>query len=391
MASGITLENISFHFDQHIIIDEVSFSVDQGDIVCLLGPSGCGKTTILRLLSGLENPNKGRVLLNDREVFGQGVNIPTEKRRIGFLFQDYALFPHLDVRQNIEFGVNPRTRQDLPHDLDDMLKMVDMVDYVNAMPHTLSGGQQQRIALARALAPNPEVLLLDEPFSGLDTALRVHLRQSTHKILKKNQVTTIMVTHDPEEAMFMADKIVLMQHGRVVQMGSPRELYLQPKTLFCADFFADTCAFRAKVVEDKIVSIIGDFLLEDLTTSIANRLNKKKGTGDSALQLFFRPESLMITIESESQAKIDSGLQSVNNGKAIFKINDVHFIGEKQQVDIMLMHRDSADASAIETLHSPVDQDSLLTLAISAKTKVDIGSLISISASAGDILWLEAL
>lgn len=386
MTPGITLENINFSFGQKKVIDDVSLLIEQGHIVCLLGPSGCGKTTTLRLLAGLEHPGSGRITFEDREVSGSAVNVPTEKRRVGFLFQDYALFPHLTVRKNIAFGLesgNGKVKTETEKTIDNMLSMVEMSDFAASMPHELSGGQQQRIALARALAPSPSVLLLDEPFSGLDTALRIQLRLSTHRILKHNKITTVMVTHDPEEAMYMADKIVLMQSGKVVQIGSPRELYLQPNNLFCANFFGDVCRFPATLTGGTLVSDVGEFSVTDLPDRL--QALHQFSSGHRHWHLYFRPELLIVTSVIQAYRSV-SELDSVSDESPVFEVIDIHFIGEKQLLSIRRVGSKNDSEGADPFSSEKADN---ITLKVDAKTRADIGSFITIAAEINDLLWLE--
>ena len=206
--SGLNLNNISHHYGENHVLKDASVSVAAGELVCLLGPSGCGKTTLLRIAAGLEHIQTGRVEIDDEPVADGALSTqaPPEARGVGLMFQDYALFPHLNVRENIAFGLNgnAKTRGEW---IAGALKDMGLADYAKAYPHTLSGGQQQRVALLRALAPNPRVLLLDEPFSGLDVTRRAQIRTDTLEVIKATGVATLMVTHDPEEAMFMADRI----------------------------------------------------------------------------------------------------------------------------------------------------------------------------------------
>lgn len=236
---SLDLQAITHGYGDRPVVKDVSLSLMPGHLLCLLGPSGCGKTTTLRIAAGLEHPWSGQVRMNG-EIVADGPNaVPPERRRIGFLFQDFALFPHLTVADNVAFGLTHLTKLERRERVSRTLEMVGMTDYMRAYPHTLSGGQQQRVALARALAPEPRLMLLDEPFSGLDARLRHQIRAETFQVLRKNNVAAVMVTHDPEEAMYMADQIALMDGGRVIQQGPPAALYHQPTCPFAARFFGE--------------------------------------------------------------------------------------------------------------------------------------------------------
>jgi len=225
--------NLSKFFGDTRAVEAVSFKQEKGSLLALLGPSGCGKTTVLRLIAGLEVPDEGDIYLANRLITSPFV--PPNNRRVGMVFQDYALFPHLTVEKNVAYGL-PRRNDDR---VADMLNLVGLRGYEKRHPHELSGGQQQRVALARALAPEPEVLLLDEPFSNLDTALRIQVREEVGRILRAAHVSSILVTHDQEEAMSLADQIALMFDGSIVQIASPRDLYENPVSSRAAQFLGD--------------------------------------------------------------------------------------------------------------------------------------------------------
>ena len=253
----IEIENLNLSFRNKPIIRDVSFTVSKSEIVCLLGPSGCGKTTLLRLISGLELPDTGTVSIGGQVVSGNRIHVEPHLRGIGFLFQDYALFPHLTVAQNIGCGLSGINKKDASIIINTLLKQISMQDQAQKYPHELSGGEQQRVALARAQAPNPRLLLLDEPFSGLDTTLRNTIREETNRILSDGHITAIVVTHDPEEAMLLADRIILMRSGKVVQIGSPEDLYSTPADPFTASFFGDVNNLDGVVENDRVFTKFG--------------------------------------------------------------------------------------------------------------------------------------
>ena len=220
-------------------VNQISFSVEQGEFLCLLGPSGCGKTTCLRIAAGLNDLAQGEVRLGGKVVSSKSVRLSPEARSVGLMFQDFALFPHMSVLANIRFGQTRAGAESRPN-IDELLERLDLREFAAALPHELSGGQQQRVALARALAAGPDVLLLDEPFSGLDPSLRSRVRDDTLHIIKETGTTALMVTHDPDEALFMADRLAVMRQGKIAQIGSPNDLFFHPKDAFVAQFFGET-------------------------------------------------------------------------------------------------------------------------------------------------------
>ncbi|MEC9347805.1 MAG: ABC transporter ATP-binding protein [Pseudomonadota bacterium] len=236
MAS-LSLRSLSHSFGDVRAVDGFSLEIAEGEIVCLLGPSGCGKTTTLRLAAGLEPLQQGEIAMGAQVVAGPGVAVPPEGRGIGMVFQDYALFPHLDVAGNVGFGLRGLPGPEREVRVRDMLARVGLTARAGVYPHQLSGGEQQRVALARALAPQPSLMLMDEPFANLDVTLRNAVRDETLALLKDHGATVLLVTHDPEEAMRMADRIVVMRGGRLVQAGPPDEIYLRPVDDFMARFF----------------------------------------------------------------------------------------------------------------------------------------------------------
>lgn len=238
-SAVLALTSLSHRYGRTPAVAGVSLAIRPGEIVCLVGPSGCGKSTLLRLAAGLEPVQAGSVAVAGRVVGQPGRCEPPERRGVGLVFQDYALFPHLTVLENVRFGLRGLSRRRQGERARAVLALVGMAERADAYPHTLSGGQQQRIALARALAPRPAVLLLDEPFSGLDATLRQQVRADTLAILKREQVATLLVTHDPEEAMFLGDRLAVMREGRLVQVDSPIDVYTRPANAFVARFFGE--------------------------------------------------------------------------------------------------------------------------------------------------------
>jgi len=273
MSEYLTVSNISKSFGSFQALKEASFSVNEGELVCILGPSGCGKTTLLRVIAGLEEQSSG-------EIVQKGVtisNLPPDQRDFGIVFQSYALFPNLTIKKNIIFGLQTRNQSSeiIENRLNELLSLIGLESHKNKYPAQLSGGEQQRVALARALAPSPGLLLLDEPLSALDAKVRQFLRLEIKNLQKKLGVTTIMVTHDQEEALSMADRIILMNKGVIEQIGTPQELYSKPETSFTADFIGKTNLISAKKISENKFKMFGQefdcsepLMSEEITVAI---------------------------------------------------------------------------------------------------------------------------
>jgi iron(III) transport system ATP-binding protein len=239
----LEVQHLSRAFGGRRVVDDVSLSVAPGQVTCLLGPSGCGKSTTLRMIAGVEHADAGEVHVDGRKVAGPGLHLPPEARSVGLMFQDFALFPHLTVAQNIGFGLKG-DRALRAARVGELLEKVNLAGFGPMHPHQLSGGEQQRVALARALAPRPRVMLMDEPFSGLDNRLRDGIRDRTLELLKDEGTGVLLVTHEPDEAMRMADEIALMRAGRIVQRGAPYNVYKAPVDKAAAAFFSDINVIR---------------------------------------------------------------------------------------------------------------------------------------------------
>ncbi len=253
--SHLELDRIVQRYGSYTVVDGVSFRIAAGSIACLLGPSGCGKTTLLRCIAGFEPVAEGEIRLEGTVVSGKGFGLPPEKRRIGMVFQDYSLFPHLTIAGNIGFGLTALPAPQRIARVQELLSTIGLSGQEEKYPHELSGGQQQRVALARALAPRPELLLLDEPFSNLDVELRERLSLEVRGILKKEGMTAILVTHDQHEAFAMADEIGLMADGRIQQWDTPYNLYHRPANRFVADFIGQGVFLPGTVRGDRQVDI----------------------------------------------------------------------------------------------------------------------------------------
>ncbi len=258
--TAVECVKVAKYFGKSCAVYSASFSLPEGEFMALLGPSGCGKTTMLRMIAGLEKPDRGEIYLDSHLVAGEGIFVPANRRRVGMVFQDYALFPHMTVEKNIAYGLPRHSDQQTIVDL--MLELVGLAGLKNRYPRELSGGQQQRVALARALAPQPHILLLDEPFSNLDTALRVQVREEVRRIIKEAGVSTILVTHDQDEAMSMADTIGVMLRGTIEQIGTPRTLYEQPKSLAIANFLGETNHIPGTAQGESVLTSLGELPLQ---------------------------------------------------------------------------------------------------------------------------------
>lgn len=278
-TKGLYVDHLCHSYGSRRVLEDVAFGLTAGEVHCLVGPSGCGKTTILRLIAGLESLQGGRVVI-DREVVAEpGRSIPTESRRIGLMFQDFALFPHLRIVDNVAFGLSDLDRAERHQRACDLLAQLDLSGRVDAYPHMLSGGEQQRVALARALAPRPRLMLLDEPFSSLDATLREQVREDTFALLRAEGTPVLMVTHDAEEAVRVADRIHVMLEGRILQSGTPAELYRHPASPFVAGFFGAPNRFKGWVLAGEVSTPLGPMKAKNLADG-------------TAVDVLIRPEGL---------------------------------------------------------------------------------------------------
>ncbi len=247
IASSLSFEAVSHAFGQSVVLDDVSIKTEPGEVLCLLGPSGSGKTTLLRIAAGIERQTAGLVKIDGRLISGGNTHVEPELRGVGLVFQDYALFPHMTLLENVRFGLKGVERRAAEEEAMRMLARVGMDDSAQLYPQSLSGGEQQRVALARALAPRPGILLMDEPFSGLDARLRDSVREETLSLLRDMRATTVIVTHDPEEALRVGDHIALLRSGKLVQHGTGEDIYCRPANLFAARFFSELNAFSVDI------------------------------------------------------------------------------------------------------------------------------------------------
>ncbi|WP_420028703.1 ABC transporter ATP-binding protein [Halorussus caseinilyticus] len=291
----LELDGVVKEYAAETAVDSLSLSVREGELLTLLGPSGCGKTTTLRMMAGLERPDGGEVRLGGEVVSDTSNHVEPENRDVGLVFQDFALFPHLSVGQNVAFGLTDADETETERRVTELLDLVNLAGHREAKPDELSGGQQQRVALARSLAPEPDILLLDEPFSNLDVRLRVEMREEVRQILKEAGVTAVSVTHDQEEALSISDRVAVMNDGRMEQVGTPESVFEHPESRFVASFLGQAGFLSAWYEEGTVVTPIGNFApqrLNGLTTEYA-------GTD---LDVLVRPDDLRATVVDESEA-----------------------------------------------------------------------------------------
>jgi len=292
----VHLEHVTKRFgaDRPPATDGLSFTVESGRILALLGPSGCGKTTTLRLIAGFETPDQGRIAIAGRTVADadRGIHVEPEARGVGVVFQDYALFPHLTIGQNVGFGLERASRSERRARVAQVLDLVGLTDFAERYPHELSGGQQQRVAVARALAPAPTLILLDEPFSNLDADLRAQMRDEVEKILRATGTTAIFVTHDQEEAFTIADQVGVLDQGRLEQVGAPEVIYHNPATPFVAEFVGAADFLPGLVSREGIVTEIGVF----------GNLNER--ALGSRVRVMIRPDDVTFVPDAAGEAVI---------------------------------------------------------------------------------------
>jgi sulfate transport system ATP-binding protein len=310
MKPAIAVEHLGKKFGAFRAVDDVTFTVEEGKITALLGPSGSGKSTVLRMIAGLEDPSEGRIFLGDLDL----THVNVQDRSVGFVFQHYALFRHMTVRQNIAFGLTVRKepKEARTKRVNELLELVHLGPFGDRYPDQLSGGQRQRVALARALAPRPDVLLLDEPFGALDARVRQDLRRWIDELHRELGITSVLVTHDQEEALELANTVVVMHEGRVEQVGTPEEVYDQPATPFVAGFVGSANVLEGLVISGKVQ--FGDTMLEGAT-----------GLSDgSAVHAFVRPHDVRI------------GSQSMNGGSTAASVDRVINLGWTSKVYVSL-------------------------------------------------------
>jgi iron(III) transport system ATP-binding protein len=321
-APRLSVENLTRGFGGIDVVRDVSFSIEPGQVSCLLGPSGCGKSTALRLIAGVDWPDQGRIAIDGAEVFGAATQMQPEERGIGLMFQDFALFPHLSVADNVGFGL-PRGRTERSartQRVGELLEKVNMTGFGAKFPHELSGGEQQRVALARALAPRPRIMLMDEPFSGLDNRLRDEIRDTTLAVLKDEGAAVLLVTHEPEEAMRMADEILLMRAGQIVQRGAPYTIYNNPVDAISAAFFSD-------------INIINGISQGALTETAFGSFLTPGHSDGTKVEIVIRPQHLRIDFDRAGRGPSPTASEGT---AARGLVQRARFLGHESLVEFVL-------------------------------------------------------
>ena len=317
----LEIRHLVKRFGGQPVVEDVSLTLAPGHVTCLLGPSGCGKSTTLRMIAGIETQDSGTIHLDGELICGPGQSLPPERRSVGLMFQDFALFPHLSVGENVAFGLRGAGPERRRHALA-LLDRVGLAHYLDTYPHQLSGGEQQRVALARALAPKPRVMLMDEPFSGLDNRLRDGIRDQTLDLLKEEGTSVLLVTHEPEEAMRMADEIALMRAGRIVQRGAPYNIYNAPTDRESVAFFSDINILRGEVRGALVATPFGQFLAPG-------------HADDSPVEIVFRPQHVAIDFDRAGRGPNPSATQGTPARGIVAR---ARFMGSESLVEFRMDH-----------------------------------------------------
>ena len=318
-APRLTTTDLTRYFGGRAVVDNVSLSIAAGEVTCLLGPSGCGKSTTLRIIAGVDHPDGGAVHVDGALIADKTSHTPPEARSVGLMFQDFALFPHLNVTDNVAFGLKgPRDKRRERARV--LLEQVNLSHHADDYPHTLSGGEQQRVALARSLAPKPKVMLMDEPFSGLDNRLRDGIRDETLDLLKGTGTAVLLVTHEPDEAMRMADRIALMRDGRIVQIGAPYNVYTNPVDKAAVAFFSDINVVTGVVRDALTETPFGKFLTPGLPNG-------------TAVEIVFRPQHVSIDFDRGGRGPVETEIAGT---PARARVTRARFMGTESLVEFRL-------------------------------------------------------
>ena len=332
----LEIRNLVARYDGRVVVDNVSLTVQAGQVTCLLGPSGCGKSTTLRMIAGVEMQETGEIYVDGKLICDTVFRVPPERREIGLMFQDFALFPHLSVSDNVAFGLKGH-RDEKRARVEELLRKVDLMRFVDDYPHHLSGGEQQRVALARALAPRPRIMLMDEPFSGLDNRLRDGIRDETLAILKDEDAAVVLVTHEPEEAMRMADEIVLMRGGKIVQQGAPYNVYTRPADKAAVAFFSDVNVLKSKVNGALAETPFGQFLAPGVPD-------------DTDVEIVFRPQHVRLDFDRNGQGPLPTTSDGV---AARGVVERARFLGNESLVEFRMEHDGSILKATVPNVFVP--------------------------------------
>jgi len=332
----LEIRNITRRYDGRLVVDDVSLRVMPGQVMCLLGPSGCGKSTTLRMIAGVEMQDSGEIHVDGSLVCDTIFRLPPERRRIGLMFQDFALFPHLSVAENVAFGLDgPKAARRVR--VLELLERVHLAHHVDAYPHQLSGGEQQRVALARALAPRPRIMLMDEPFSGLDNRLRDGIRDETLDILREEDTAVLLVTHEPEEAMRMADQIALMRDGRIVQQGAPYNVYNAPADRSAMAFFSEINVIRGIVRGALTETPFGQFLAPGVPDG-------------QAVEIVIRPQHIKIDFDRNGRGPNPTP-QDGTPARGV--VTRARFMGSESLVEFRMDHDGSLIKASVPNVFLP--------------------------------------
>jgi iron(III) transport system ATP-binding protein len=323
-------------FDGRAVVDGVSLRIMPGQVTCLLGPSGCGKSTTLRMIAGVEMQDSGEIYVDGKLICDTVFRVPPERREIGLMFQDFALFPHLSVADNVAYGLRGSKAEKRAR-VEELLGRVDLMDFIDGYPHQLSGGEQQRVALARALAPRPRIMLMDEPFSGLDNRLRDGIRDETLNILKDEDTAVLLVTHEPDEAMRMADEIALMRDGKIVQQGAPYNVYTRPIDRASVAFFSDANMLNATVEGALAMTPFGRFLAPGVPDG-------------TQVSIVFRPQHLRIDFDRAGKGPVPT---PVDGTPARAVVERARFMGNESLIEYKLDHDGSVMKATVPNVFLP--------------------------------------
>ena len=332
----LEIKNLVRHYDGRAVVDDLSLQVMPGQVTCLLGPSGCGKSTTLRMIAGVEMQNAGEIWVDGQLICDTVFRVPPERRHIGLMFQDFALFPHLSVADNVAFGLS-RDKAAKLRRVEELLERVGMSRFLKAYPHELSGGEQQRVALARALAPRPSIMLMDEPFSGLDNRLRDGIRDETLDILREQDAAVLLVTHEPQEAMRMADEIALMRSGKIVQQGAPYNIYNAPADRDSVAFFSDINTLKGTVYGALTQTPFGAFLTP--------------GVPDGAeVEIVIRPQHMKIDFDRNGKGPNPT----LTDGTAVRGVVErARFMGSESLIEFRMDHDGSIMKATVPNVFLP--------------------------------------